>query len=63
MAKRWDYMGHDNFIPLTEDCPECIEPSKTFFQGSKTVDGTCITRYRCEHDHEWVTTESRKGDI
>lgn len=50
---RWDYMGEARHNPPSDDCPECMVPSKTFHQGAKTVDGVKITRFLCEHRHEW----------
>ena len=47
-------MGRPTHNPPTDKCPECTEPSKTYFIGSKTVDGVVQTRYQCEHGHEWV---------
>ena len=61
---RWDYMGEPGYNPATDDCPECVEPSKVFHQGAKTVtndDGTrtAITRWECQHKHTWETKEDR----
>jgi len=32
---------------------ECEVPSRTYHQGAKTVDGVKVTRFKCEHLHEW----------
>jgi len=57
-------MGDPRHNPPNDDCPECIEPSKTYHMGAKTVareDGSrvAITRWECEHKHEWNTEEER----
>ena len=56
---RWDYMGRPTHNPPTDDCPQCDRPSRTHHQGSKTVDGVKITRFVCEHGHEWTERETR----
>ena len=64
---RWAYMGQPGHNPPNDDCPDCTEPSKTYFIGAKTVfetqDGVevkvSVTRHHCEHHHEWVTRETR----
>jgi len=61
---RWDYMGEPGFNPPNDDCPLCEEPSGTYHQGAKTIvneDGshTAVTRWVCEHRHEWQTYEER----
>jgi len=61
---RWAYMANPNYNPPCDDCPECKEPSKIYHQGAKTVqreDGTyvSITRWACEHSHEWNVEEVR----
>ena len=61
---RWDYMTLPGYNPPCEDCPECEEPSKVFFIGSRTVtrdDETRvkITRHECEHGHKWAVEEVR----
>ena len=63
-SNRWAYMGDPRHNPPNDDCPECTEPSKTYHMGAKTVtreDGSrvAITRWECEHKHEWETTEER----
>jgi hypothetical protein len=63
-SNRWDYMGEPGYNPPNDDCPTCEEPSKTHHMGAKTVfndDGsrTAITRWECEHKHEWETKEDR----
>lgn len=64
-ANRWAYMGQPNFNPPNNDCPECTESSKTHHQGSKTTfdeNGKAhmkVTRFTCEHGHEWVVEEPR----
>ena len=47
-------MAHPNFNPPNDKCPECTEPSKTFFIGGRTVDGVSQYRWECEHKHEWI---------
>ncbi len=56
---RWQYMGDDTHNPPTDDCPQCIVPSKTHHQGAKTVDGIKHTRFCCEHGHTWTVREAR----
>jgi len=63
-SNRWAYMGQPNFNPPTNDCPDCTEPSKTFHLGAKTVTNedesrTAVTRWACEHQHEWEVHEPR----
>ena len=57
---RWSYLGTDLHNPPNNDCPECTEPSKTWHQGAKTVDGVTTRRYKCEHLHMWQVTEPAK---
>ena len=62
---RWAYMAQPNYNPPCEDCPECAEPSRVYFIGSKTLsreDGTKvkITRYACENHHEWNLEEVKE---
>ena len=51
---RWAYMGRPAFNPPNDDCPQCEQPSKTFFRGAKLVDGIPQSRYECEHGHQWI---------
>jgi len=60
--RRYDYMAHPNYNPPTDDCPECVVPSKTYFIGSRTStaeDGarTKHTRYSCINKHTWTIDE------
>lgn len=59
MSRRWDYMKQPGYNPPNDDCPECEEPSKTYFIGGKTVDGVAIYTYHCEHGHKWTVEEKR----
>ena len=57
-------MADPRHNPPNNDCPECTSPSKTHHQGAKTVindDGshTKITRWECEHQHQWSVEEAR----
>ena len=61
---RWDYMTLPGYNPPSDACPWCEELSKVNFIGARTVtrdDGTRakITRYQCEHGHEWAEEEER----
>lgn len=56
---RWAYMADPRYNPPNEDCPECTEPSKTYFIGGKTVDGVAQYTWHCEHGHRWVVEEPR----
>lgn len=64
-SNRYAYMAHPKYNPPNNDCPECTEPSKTFFIGSRTTfddqgkPTAKITRYACEHQHEWMTEEPK----
>jgi len=58
---RWDYMGEPGYNPPNDDCPECEEPSKTFFKGGKTVDGVAQYRHCCEHGHEWIVRDTEES--
>ena len=55
-------MAHPNYNPPNDDCPECEKPSKTYFIGARRVVDEdekpwTVTRYSCEHKHEWKTRE------
>jgi len=58
-------MANPNYNPPNNDCPSCTEPPKTHHLGSKTTfddDGKAlmkITRFVCEHHHEWSVEEPR----
>ncbi len=56
-SDRYAYMGDPRYNPPNQHCPECDEPSKIYFVGSKTIDGAASYRYKCEHLHEWRTKE------
>jgi len=65
MSNRYSYMADPRFNPPNNDCPECEEPSKTYFIGANTVsddDGNRVkhTTYTCEHQHEWRLAEVRE---
>ena len=47
-------MAQPNFNPPNNNCPDCTEPSKTYFIGGKMVDGVSQFRKQCEHGHEWI---------
>jgi hypothetical protein len=51
-------MGRPNYNPPNNDCPQCTEPSRTYYIGAKrvTLDGVAYkqTRYECEHKHPWT---------
>ena len=51
---RWAYMSRPGFKTPDTRCPECTEPSRSFYIGGKTVDGKTQHRYQCEHGHEWT---------
>lgn len=52
---RWAYMGLPGFNPPNNDCPECTEPSRTFFIGGRTLNEVTSYTYRCENKHEWTS--------
>lgn len=56
--RRWDYMSAPGYNPPNDDCPECTGQSKTYYIGGKTVEGVSQHRWRCEHNHEWITREN-----
>jgi hypothetical protein len=60
---RWAYMAHPDYNPPNNDCPECEEPSKTYHLGAKTVDDVKITRWGCEHNHEWEVREKTTSPL
>jgi len=61
-SNRWSYMAQLHYNPPSDDCPDCTVPSKIYFIGAKRIveDGVLckVTRYRCEHHHEWYTKVS-----
>lgn len=54
---RWAYMANSQHKSANDDCPECTEPSRSYHQGAKTVNGVTTVRYACEHNHAWTVTE------
>ncbi len=54
-------MADPRFNPPNDACPECREPSKTYFVGGRTEDGVAIYRWCCEHRHEWEVREPREA--
>lgn len=56
---RWAYLADPRTNPPTNDCPQCVAPSKVHFIGARTEDGVRITTRKCEHGHEWATREPR----
>jgi hypothetical protein len=61
-TKRWAYMGQPNYNPPNDDCPVCTEPSRTHFIGAKRTEAGAVTRWRCEHLHEWVKLSEGEPD-
>ena len=63
MSRRWGYMGSLNYNRPNNDCPKCENPSRVYHVGARTIerDGqlVAITRWECEHKHEWTTEELR----
>ena len=54
-TNRWAYMGQPNYNPPNDACPVCTEPSRTYFIGGKRGPDGPVQRWRCEHQHVWVT--------
>lgn len=61
MAKgRWKYLSGPDYTKKSESCPECVEPSRVYLLGSKTVDGIFQQRFECENHHIWILKEQTK---
>lgn len=64
MAKsyRWAYKAQPGYNPPNNDCPECEEPSRTWFIGGRTVDGKAQYTYTCDNHHRWTTDTMTHGN-
>lgn len=51
-------MGRAGHNPPSHACPSCTTPSKCWYVGARTVDGTTQHRYRCASGHSWVVIEA-----
>lgn len=60
---RWAYMANPLYNPPNNDCPECTEPSRTYFKGGRTENGVAVYTYACEHHHRWTQPTQGHGKV